>query len=170
MCALFGGQRDVSLFRKMSREVMGNVISQQVTFYKFLIDETITNMYGEASGEKFYTNPLLINCLINRNNQEYDASDLGVDFVWNVEFAFLKDDLIDARLVPEVGDIVMYEERYFEIDTMVSNQLVGGKDPDFPNDVNPLNPGLEKFGMDVSVVVKGHYAPIDKVNIKKDRF
>ena len=168
--ALFGSQRDVSIFRRISRELMGNIISTQVTFYKFMTGETITNMYGEAAGEKFYQNPLLINALIDLSDQEHNVDDFGVDLSQNILFAFLKDDLVDARLLPEVGDILMYQERYFEVDNIIKNQLSVGKDPDFPNDINPLNLGLEKFGYDVSVVVNTHQVSTDRVNIKKDRF
>ena len=38
--ALYGGQRDISLFRHVNRELIGNIISQQCAYYKFKIDET----------------------------------------------------------------------------------------------------------------------------------
>jgi len=167
--ALYGSNRDVSLFRRMSRELMGNIINQQCAFYKFILDKTITNMYGEASGGKFYNLPVLFNCLVDRNDQENPVSDLGVDTVWNVDFALLKDDLRDASLVPEVGDIIMYNETYYEVDNVISNQLFMGKDPDYPNDTNPLNSGLEKFGWDTSLICKTHLTPSDRINILKSR-
>ena len=48
--------------------------------------------------------------------------------------------------VPEVGDIVLYQEGYYEIDSLTANQYFGGKNPAYPNNQNPLNPGLERFG------------------------
>ena len=51
--ALFGGERDISLFRKINRELIGDVITQQCALYKFKLEETNVNMYGEAAEEKF---------------------------------------------------------------------------------------------------------------------
>ena len=37
--ALYGGQRDISLFRHVNRELIGDVISQQCAYYKYKIEE-----------------------------------------------------------------------------------------------------------------------------------
>ena len=55
--ALFGGARDVSLIRKINRELMGDIITQQCSFYKYRLEETNINIYGEAAGEKYYDGP-----------------------------------------------------------------------------------------------------------------
>ena len=163
--ALFGSGRDFSMMRHVNRELMGNVITQQASFYKYKLEETKVNMYGEAAGEKFFDGPYIFNCLINRRDQEYPDSDLGVNFQWGITFAFLRDDLVDSMYVPEIGDIVLYQEGYYEIDTLNSNQYFVGKNPDYPNNTNPLNPGLEKFGANISIVADTHYVPADKYNI-----
>ena len=66
-------------------------------------------------------------------------------------FSFLRDDLVEASLYRELGDIIMYQEGYFEVEQAYDNQLFVGKDPDYPYATNPLNPGLENFGYSVSV-------------------
>ena len=173
--ALFGAERDISLFRHINRELMGDIITQQCSFYKFKIEETKINLYGEAAEEKYYMGPVLINCLLER--------DPGTDFNWGATFKFLRDDLLDknkdfnvdtaiygADLVPEVGDIIMYNEGYYEVDNIISNQYFVGKNPDYPNEVNPLNPGLDKFGSSISIICETHYVPADKVGITQERF
>ena len=55
--ALYGTQRDISLFRHLNRELMGDIITQQCAFYKFKIEETKVNLYGEAAEEKYYMGP-----------------------------------------------------------------------------------------------------------------
>ena len=45
---MFGRSRDVSLVNKLNRELLGNVITQQATFYKYKLEETKVNLYGEA--------------------------------------------------------------------------------------------------------------------------
>ena len=181
--ALFGAERDISLFRHINRELMGDIITQQCSFYKFKIEETKINLYGEAAEEKYYMGPVLLNCLVERRDQEYPETDLGTDFAWGATFKFLRDDLLGknedfnidtalygADLVPEVGDIIMYNEGYYEVDNIISNQYFMGKNPDYPNEVNPLNPGLENFGSSISIICEAHYVPADKVGITQERY
>jgi len=181
--ALFGGARDISLFRHLNRELLGNVITQQCSFYKFKIEETNINIYGEAAEEKYYMGPVLLNCLVERRDQEFPETDLGTDFNWGATFKFLRDDLLNkneefnidtaiygADLVPEVGDIILYQEGYYEVDNIISNQYFMGKNPDYPNETNPLNPGLEEFGSSISIICETHYVPADKVGITQERF
>ena len=167
--ALFGSSRDVSFIRGMNREVMGNVISQQCSFYKYILQKTTVNLYGEASGGKFFDGPVLLNALITVGDQTSPTSELGVGFDWPMTFAFLRDDLTDASLVPEVGDIILYQESYWEVDNAGSANFFAGKDPEFPNSINPLNPGLDQFGYNISIVCECHYVPSDKLNLIKSR-
>ena len=167
--AIFGSIRDASLVRHLNRELLHDVITQQCAVYKLKIAETKVNIYGEASGAKYYNDPILLNCLIDRGEMSQPTNDFGVDYVREVEFKFLRDDLVDSILVPEVGDIILYYQDYFEVDTVIENQLWSGKDPRFPYNQNPLNPGLEGFGMDVSIICKTHYTSADRVQISKER-
>jgi len=162
---MFTGQRDVSLVRKLNRELMGNIITQQCSLYQFKLEETKVNIYGEAAGSKFYNGPFLFNVLISRQNQVYVENEEGIQFNQPIDFYFFRDDLVDADVVPEVGDIVLYQERYYGVQSTISNQYWGGKNPDYPNNVNPLNPGLEKFGNNLSILVSTYYIPADKVAI-----
>jgi hypothetical protein len=94
---------------------------------------------------------------------------MGVDYERPMVFRFFRDDLVDANLVPQVGDIIMWYEGYWEIDNVNDNQLFVGKDPDYPYNENPLNPGLENFGTSLAVICFGHYVPADKVQITRER-
>jgi hypothetical protein len=168
--ALFGSSRDVSLVRHLNRELLGNIITQQAAFYKFKLGETKVNIYGEAAGAKYYDGPFLFNCLINREDQEYPEQEDGVNYQRGISFAFYRDDLVEANILPEVGDIILYQEGYYEVETTVSNQYFLGKDPSYPNNnsngtPNPINPGLENFGSSISIICKTHYVPADKVAI-----
>lgn len=167
--ALFGSSRDVSFVRRLNRELMGNIISQQCAFYKYRLKETVINMYGEASGGKFFEEPVLLNALITVGDNTSPTSDLGVNFDWPVTFAFLRDDLVDTNVHPEVGDVILYQESYWEIDNTNITQFFAGKDPEYPYESNPLNPGLANFGYNVSVTCECHYVPADRVNITRTR-
>ena len=170
--ALFGTQRDVSLFRHMSRELMGDIITEQCGYYKYKLEETKVNLYGEADAEKFYDGPFIFNVLINRTNEQYAENIEGIQFGQPIEFYFFRDDLKDADILIRVGDIILYQERYYGVQSTVANQYWGGKNPSYPNNINPLNPGLENYGNNLSVLVSTYYIPADKVAISpyKERF
>ena len=144
---------------------MGNIITQQCSLYQFKLEETKVNLYGEADAEKYYNGPFIFNVLINRENQQYVDNIEGVQFGQGIEFYFFRDDLVDSDVVPRVGDIVLYQESYFGVQSTVANQYWGGKNPAYPNNVNPLNPGLEGFGNNLSILVSTYYIPADKVAI-----
>ena len=175
--AMFARQRDVSLVRHLNREVMGNVITQQCALYQFKLEETKVNIYGEASAEKFYNGPFLFNVLIDRQDQAYAENEEGIQFNQPINFYFLRDDLVDADVVPEVGDMVLYQDGYYGVQSTVSNQYWSGKNPDYPNNnsdgtPNPLNPNLQLFGSNLSILVSTYYIPADKAAISpfKERF
>ena len=174
---MFGRLRDVSLVRKINRELMGNIITQQAAIYKYKLEETKVNLYGEAAGEKFYDGPFLFNCLILRQPQSYPEDEFGINYVRNIRFSFLRADLKDANVVPEVGDIVLYQNDYYGVNGTISNQYFLGKNPDYPNNnsdgtPNPLNPNLQLFGSNLSILCSTYYIPADKVAISpfKERF
>jgi|TARA_Y100000385_G_C12961455_1_gene579938 hypothetical protein len=179
--ALFGGERDVSFVRNINRELIGNIVTQQCSFYKFKLEETKVNIYGEAAEEKFYIGPVLLNCLIERDPQSYPEADMNINFKQNIIFKFLRDDFLSkaedfntgsvygANLLPEVGDILLYNEGYYEIHNLSSNQYFLGKNPSYPNEENPINPGLDKFGYNISIIAEAHSVSSDKVGISRER-
>jgi hypothetical protein len=167
--ALFGTQRDVSLLRHINRELLGDIISQECIYYQFKTEDTKVNLYGEASGAKYYGEPVILNMLVDRGDNIYPTSDMGVDYDRPMTFKFFADDLVDAKLVPDVGDIIMWYEGYWEVENTNANQLFVGKDPAYPYNVNPLNPGLENFGSNLSIMCVCHYVPADRVQITKER-
>jgi hypothetical protein len=193
--ALFGQARDISMFRYVNRELMGNIISQQAAFYKLRLSQTNFNMYGEAAEAKFYDGPILLYTLIDLPDQEWSTDDLGVNFNWKPTFRFLRDDLLDklkdfnedtiygANLVPQPGDIILYETAYYEVTATNAAQYFVGKDPDYPNSPQPSNPagatyplpsplwnpGLDEFGYNVSIICQTTYVPADKVGITLER-
>jgi hypothetical protein len=113
--AMFGRSRDINLFLSVNNELLHNVISQQIGYYKVVLDETKSNLYGEST-EKMYLGPILISCLIERGDFNSTVDDFGPDINRTLKYRFLKNDLINANVVPEIGDVVMYNELYYEID------------------------------------------------------
>lgn len=161
--ALFGRQRDVLLINSINRELLPNIITQQVGYYKITLGATATNMYGEAI-DKHISDPVLLNCLISRGDQTWSSNEFGPDTNRTAEFAFFRQDLVDINLVPEVGDVIFWYENYYEVDGVVDNQYFVGKIPEYA-----YSEGLENYGSSISIVCSTHLIPADKLGITKER-
>lgn len=161
--ALFGSSRDISTFKGLSRELLENIISQNCGYYKIVIKDSPTNVYGEGP-TKYYIGPVLLNCLIDRGDFTFSKEDFGVQVKRDVKFRFLKYHLEVANVVPEVGDVIMYNESYYLVGNVNENQLIVGKDKDYSYET-----GLENFGTSYSIILDTHLTSPDSLGITENR-
>ena len=157
--ALFGGSRDISLFNTVSKELINDIIQQEVGYYKFALEKTTANVYGESMGKMFYE-PVRIACLMKKEDQSWSSDDFGSDVNQTIDFRFLKVELKEINLVPEVGDLLLFKNNFYEIDTRVENQLILGKDPDYA-----ISTGATDFGNSHSIILTGHLSTVEKLNL-----
>ena len=176
--ALYGANRDISLFRHLNRELLNNIIEQKVGYYKLSLDKTPQNMYGESS-KKYYNDPVLINCLIERGDTDPLTNEFGMDIVRNMKFRFLRDDLagidlstdqpadglgFNYNIVPEVGDVLLWNNDYYEVNNVNENQLVVGKDP-----LYSYASQTDNFGSSWSIILEAFYIRPEKLGITQQR-
>lgn len=161
--ALYGKRRDVLLMKSFNHELIHNIIEQQIGYYKPKIEQINTNIYGESLN-KFWVGPVLIKCLIERGDYTWKTDQFGPDTNRIFEFRFLKDDLKYANIVPEVGDAILWNEDYFEIDGVNENRLIVGKDTNYAYSSN-----VKDFGASLSIILSAHYSRAEKLGIKQDR-
>ena len=157
--ALFGRKRDVSLIKNISKELINDIIQTEIAYYKFALEQTSTNVYGEAPGKNYYE-PLKIASLINRQDQAWSSDDFGPDINQIINFRFLKQELVDINLIPEVGDLILFRDNFYEVDSKVENQLFMGRDPDYA-----LSTETVDFGGSYSIIVNTHISRIEKLNL-----
>ena len=157
---IFGSNNDFKLFNRINREFLKEVVEQEILYYKFSLEESLTNIYGESAAKKYWT-PVKLYCLITRGDQVVTSDDFGPDLNRDASFAFLRQDLVDTTVVPEVGDIVMWQEDYYEVDTVRENQLFLGKD----NSYNLTDYGSQ-FGASVSIIVDTHMTRRERTGIE----
>lgn len=161
--ALFGTVRDAVMQIGVAREFVNNVATQQIGYYKVVLPDTQPNVYGEAL-VKSYIGPVLLNCLIVRGNFTTVTDNFGPDSRREVDFRFLKVDLEAANVVPETGDIIMYNELYYEVDNTNENQLFLGKDPSYS-----YSEGLNQFGASISIILNTHLTTPERLGITQQR-
>jgi len=160
---LFGSNRDFDLLVNINRELLKNVVEQEVLYHKLSLEDLDVNLYGEAL-EKTYWNAIKMYCLITRGDQVIDIQEFGPDLGRAASFAFLRQDLVDSNVVPEVGDIVQWHNDFYEVDTVKENQLFLGRD----NNYN-LSDYASGFGSSVSITVDCHLTRADRVGLAEVR-
>lgn len=148
---------------RVARELVHNVVSQQIGYYKVVLTDTQPNVYGEAL-VKQYLGPVLLNCLITRGDFSIVIDNFGPDSRREVDFSFIRADLVEVNVVPEVGDIIMYNELYYEVDNVNENQLFLGKDPSYS-----YSAGLDNFGNSVSIILNTHLTSPERLGIAQHR-
>ena len=160
---LFGSQKDFNVLTRIGRELLKDIIEQEIGYYKIALAETQANIYGEAL-DKVYYNPVKLNCLITRGDQVVSNDEFGADLGREASFAFIREDLVDANTVPEVGDILLWHEDYYEVDTVRENQLFVGRDKSYN-----LTEYGSRFGSSVSIIVDCHLTRADRVGVTRAR-
>ena len=173
--ALFGGQRDISLFRTLNRELINDLIDTEVDIFKTSVyDINDDNLYGESIN-KVYKKGIRVNCLITVEDQVWDSSEFGPDVNQQTRFAFLRDDLLpagsigipSANVVLEVGDVIWWNNIYWEVDAVTENQFVVGKNPD--TDLGYTSRNRNEFGNSFSIICQTHQTRKSKVQFENIR-
>ena len=157
--ALFGGSRDISLFHNLNKELINDIIQTEVAYYKFALEQTKINVYGEAPGKQYFE-PLKIACLIDKQDQSWSSDAFGPDVNQSIGFRFLKQELQDINLVPEIGDLLLFKNNFYEIDERVENQFILGRDPDYA-----ISTETTDFGKSFSILLNTHISRVEKLNL-----
>ena len=123
----FVPQKEFDLINAMNEELIDEIVGQSVDVYKVNIDRTNENIYGEST-TKYYDVGFRVNCLIQYNEPEIEQTEFGTDLNANIEMYFQRGNLASGSLnfYPEVGDIVDWNNFYWEINGTTEPQLFAG--------------------------------------------
>ena len=160
---IFGSQRDFRLLIGINRELVSNVVEQEILYYKHSTEQTQVNIYGEGM-EKVFWSPVKLNCLIDRGDQQTTSDDFGPDSIRDTQFKFIRQDLLEVKTFPEVGDIIQWNEDYYEVDNTTENQLFLGKDENY--NLTSYGPN---YGGTLSIICICHLTRADKVGVLRQR-
>jgi len=146
----FFQQRDFDFFQSINRELIDDFVETPVIIYKVDEKNTEKNLYGESVSGKSYQVGFQINALIARNDQTVEYDDFGSNSQQGIQFRFLRETLSDVSFKPWFGDIIQFNDAFFQIDNVIDNQLIAGN-VDFSN----------------SIIVDTHMTRRSKLNIDK---
>lgn len=111
-----GGNNNVIDDTLVSSVLFSNM---NVKYFKINLERTKTNIYGEAL-EKWYYQGLDVKCNIERGITSNGDDEFGVNINQNITVNIPKALLIKYNFLPEVGDILMDRERYYEVNSIDS--------------------------------------------------
>jgi hypothetical protein len=122
----FLSNRDVSFFKSIARELVDDVIQVAVVLYKINQYETKVNIYGESLNKTWYPG-VEIYALADKEPENVQYEGFGPDNTQSITFKFNRDTCEEKEIYPEIGDIVYFDNSYYEIDNTNEIQFVGGQ-------------------------------------------
>tara|TARA_Y100000592_G_scaffold84891_1_gene136309 strand:- start:3669 stop:4142 length:474 start_codon:yes stop_codon:yes gene_type:complete len=123
----FMPKKEFDLINSMNEELIDEIVGQSVDVYKINVENTDDNLYGEST-TKYYDVGFRVNCLILYNEPTIEQDEFGPDYRGDIEMYFQRENLSSGSLnfFPETGDIVDWNEHYWEINGVTEPQLVAG--------------------------------------------
>ena len=118
-------QKEVDLFDAFNEELIDEIVGQSVDVYKVSVENTNDNVYGESTA-KYYEAGFRVNCLILYNEPETIQDEFGSDLNASIEVYFHRTTLKEANFFPEIGDIIDWNDSYYEVGSVTEPQLIGG--------------------------------------------
>lgn len=117
--------RDLQLFRSFARELVDTVIENTCVLFKINLNETKINLYGEAMNKTWHPGVELF-VLIDKEPETAVYEGFGSDNQQNITFKFDRLLCEERNTYPEIGDIIYFDNSYYEIDNTSEVQFVGG--------------------------------------------
>ena len=144
------GERDIKFINSIAADFMGDVMQVTVMLYKICPTETKTNIYGETdqTNGRFYYPGVTLTALIDRADITTEDANFGPDRDQTAVFKIREKMLQLVNFYPQVGDLILFNERYYEMDNVVQEQFIGNQ-PD------------KSF----SFIIHTHYSRLEKIQI-----
>ena len=134
MPSRYYSQKDIDTIKKFNQELVGDlnagkdgIIYQPVIIYKISAYDTEVNMYGETAEGKVYNAGVQVSALVTADDQTTTTDEFGPDLQQTGIFTFLRQSLVDANYVVEIGDVIDWNSGYWEISSINESQFVGGQ-------------------------------------------
>ena len=118
-------ERDLQLFRSIARELVDTVIENTCVLFKVNLNETKVNIYGESTNKTWYPGVELF-VLIDKEPENVQYEGFGPDNTQNITFKFDRLLCEERNTYPEIGDVIYFDNSYYEIDNTNEIQFVGG--------------------------------------------
>ena len=124
----FISDQDFEMIQQYNNEFVEEVVEVLVRFYKMDVDRTKATFRGEtAPAGKKYDRVIELHSLVVPDDQQTDDADYTYDVNRAANFGFQRERLKDKDFYPQRGDLIEWDEEFFEIENVVDNELLGTK-------------------------------------------
>lgn len=123
---LFNNDRDSKFARHIQKEMVNRIASIEVALYKIIHEQSRGGIYMEMN-DKTFADPVRLYCSPKIGYKEMDPSEYGMDSQKTAEFSFLPDNLKEADVVVEEGDIIEYDDRFYQVSKVSSDIYWSGR-------------------------------------------
>jgi len=156
---------DVNLQISSITEGYKRLQSIQVAYYKILPAQSQVNIYGEST-VKYYYEPIMLKCYLERSDEVYTIEEYGPDNTQQIKFFFAHVMLEQVGVLPEVGDIILDRERYYEIHNVNENLIDFGNDNNYLMNANNFDEApLFKRGQSIVFELDSHMTRVTRLNL-----
>jgi hypothetical protein len=118
--------RDIDLFKSIAREIVDDVIQNAIVLFKINLSDTKVNIYGEALNKTWHPGVEMY-ALINKDPNTINYEGFGSDVGQTIEFRLDRWTCEEKGAYPETGDVIYFDESYYQIDNTSETQFVGGQ-------------------------------------------
>jgi hypothetical protein len=122
----FVSERDVNFFKSIARELVDVVVQVEVALYKLNIYESKINIYGESTNKAWYQGVSLF-AMVDKDPENVVYEGFGPDNSQLITFKFDKELCEERGIYPEIGDVILFDQSYYEIDNTNEVQFIGGQ-------------------------------------------
>ncbi len=163
---LFTTRRDSGFVLGINRELMHAFSSVEIGLHKLDLSVTDTNIY-EESKQKAYKPAVRLYVLMDFGDKN-SANEQGfITYDRQINVGFLKEDLKNLDLVIEEGDIIDYDNGFYEIDQVGTSQYWSGRNPNTLLGIT--QDGWDIHGYDIAINVEAHLTRTSNLNITDNR-
>lgn len=163
---LYNSRRDSGFLKGINRELLHGIISIEVGIYKLDLSQSDVNIY-EESEQRAYRPPVRVFCQMRIDTTSAIGDEYGIDYNKTGAFGFLKADLRDKDLYIEGGDIIFYDDKYWEIDQISKSNYWSGRNPN--KMIGTLEDNWPIHGYDHYVVAEAHITRTNSLHIVDKR-
>lgn len=116
------------MIQQYNEEFVEEVVEVTVRFFKMDVDRTQVTFRGETAPQgKEYTRVVEMDTLVVPEDQQTDDQEYTYDVDRRANFGFQRERLKEKEFYPQRGDLIEWDEEFFEIENVVDNELLGTK-------------------------------------------
>ena len=132
MGRLFVTNREIDLINDITKELIKDVVGQEVIYYAISEELTEINLYNE-SDEKIFETPISIETLVEfKGESSVTTTKFGLDSIYDITVFFHKKDLTDKNIILREGDFIQYGKRFYEIMKLTRPKDIYGQQENIP--------------------------------------